>query len=465
MIAGAIQRITSIARRPGVLVAAWALALGVLAVAGWRVLLPALGYRSLAFPSYYTSARLALSGNFGPAIYDEVWFGNLQTALGLRADIFGPQPPTMALLMLPVAWMPPAPARVAWIGLALACLLAIGLLMWRAAQTRPGDRLALPLILLLLAAYRPLHAELRYAQVYTLLALCYALWLYGYARGRDGLAGAALAALALAKLAGWPLWLLLIVERRWRALGWAVGLGAAVVLLSLPLLGRDVWVAYLTGELAGVTVEPIFAVTAFQTLAGLLRQLFVYNADFTPAPLLDAPLLAAGLWWLAAAALLLPTLLRRGRSRLLTGAAMLCLVVPIQPAGEQHHYLVLLAPLLLAILLRAELAASPAALLLALAAAALLVLPPNYFLDNAAWAGWPRAPLAYPRLYAALLLWGAMLLWRSRPPAPAPAADGGQGAGVAALAPAPAAADGGQGAGSAAPALATPLAPGEGGER
>lgn len=114
------------------------------------------------------------------------------------------------------------------------------------------------------------------------------------------------------------------------------------------------------------------------------------------------------------------------RARLYAGAAALCLVVPLQPAGEQHHYTIILAPLLLTLLLAMQparrapalatppLATSPAprtlvvAALLALAVA--LFLAPPFFLDNAAWAGWPRALLAYPRLYGALALWAALLV-------------------------------------------------------
>jgi hypothetical protein len=86
--------------------------------------------------------------------------------------------------------------------------------------------------------------------------------------------------------------------------------------------------------------------------------------------------------------------------------------VPLQPAGEQHHYVVLLVPLLLLVPLAGRLAReAPAAAALAALAVGLLLLP-SYFLDNAAWAGWPRALLAYPRLYAALALWAGLVIWR-----------------------------------------------------
>ena len=204
---------------------------------------------------------------------------------------------------------------------------------------------------------------------------------------------------------------------------------------TLPLVGLDTWQAYLFGRVGDLAANPIFGVTALQTVASLLRQLFVYDPTYTPAPLLDAPVLATGLWLAAAAGLLGLTLASARRfPPLVAGAATLCLVVPTQPAGEQHHYVMLLTPLLLALILAAHhlrgAARDPRTLrtwprrvmapearavsaALALAAAALMLLPSNYFLDNAAWAGWPRAIFAYPRLYGALLLWAAWMFYGS----------------------------------------------------
>jgi len=49
-----------------------------------------------------------------------------------------------------------------------------------------------PLAAIVVALDRPLHADLLTSQVYTLLALLYALWLYGYLTRCDWLCGAAL---------------------------------------------------------------------------------------------------------------------------------------------------------------------------------------------------------------------------------------------------------------------------------
>jgi hypothetical protein len=408
--------------RPG-LAALWLVAALAAGAMLWRVLLPSARADSFGFASYYTSARLVMAGELGPQIYDNAWFQARERALGLRDDIYGHQPPTMALVMLPVAWLPAPLARAAWLALDMLWLALGGLLVVAAAATggaRAGPA-AVALMVVVVALFPPLRAELRYAQIYTLMALWYAGWLYGFTTGRDWLCGAALAALALVKLAGAPLWLMLLAAGRWRACAWAGAIWLAALVATLPLVGADTWRAYLGDRAGDLAANPVFGVTALQTLVSLLRQLFVYDPQYTPAPLVHAPALATALWLALAAALMAPTLANARRAPLLTGCAALCLVVPLQPAGEQHHYVLLLAPLFVALIMARRLfALSPVAAAL-VAAGAALQFAPSYFLDNAAWAGWPTALLAYPRLYGALLLWAAFLIWRrAELAAPAP---------------------------------------------
>jgi hypothetical protein len=70
----------------------------------WHTLLPATRTHTYAFSAYYTAARLVLQGQAGTRFCAE-WFFEQQRALGFgsRADIFCPNPPSTALIMLPVA--------------------------------------------------------------------------------------------------------------------------------------------------------------------------------------------------------------------------------------------------------------------------------------------------------------------------------------------------------------------------
>jgi hypothetical protein len=281
------------------------------------------------------------------------------------------------------------------------------------------------------ALYQPLHADLQANQVYTLIALLYALWLYGHATRRDWLCGAAMAGLALAKLSGWPLWVFTVVSRRWRILVWAIGLGLTGMLATLPLLGVDFWELYLLRQLVTIPDNPVNGSPAFQTITSLLRQCFVYDASWSSAPLADVPWLATGLWWLLAAILLWATLRRAAAdTTLFSGMALCCLIVPLQPAGEQYHYTLLLTVVLILLggwmYRRITIDSSRTPIVVCLGLAGLLFVAPSYFLRSL-WltSGWPLVLLAYPRLYGALLLWGALLMMRNtgasaRCPAAAP---------------------------------------------
>jgi hypothetical protein len=465
------NRAIALPRRPAML-AGWLCAAALLAVFVWRTAVPAAGHTTYAFSAYYTAARLTLSGQAGVR-FCTPWFFDQQRALGFgdRADYFCPNPPTNALAFLPVAWLPPLPAQAAWVACDVLMLAAIAALGWRivaraAAGGGAGAAVQFALVLGLIGAlFRPLMAELRALQVYIVVALFYALWLYGYLARRDWVCGLALALLVLIKLSGWPLWLLMLAAGRWRALAWAVAIGTAIGLATLPLLTFEFWRVYMFQQVPAISADATNAVPAYQTLLSLLRQLFSYDARWAPRPLLDAPWLGGLLWWAAALGLLAPTLLaarrpratgtRRGnsvtgwlavgcrqsaatsdtaggqplaaaRSDLLksqTGSSLaieplplaaLCLVVPLQPAGEEHHYTLLMIVLLVLFsqpglaLLRSRAAVAGAAL------AVLLLILPSYFLQTAQWQGWPVALLAYPRLYGALILWGVLLFGRDR---------------------------------------------------
>jgi hypothetical protein len=95
----------------------WALALSVavLAVYCAAVIVPAARHPNTdGFAAYYTASRILLSQPRDvPRLYDDEWFQSRIDQFGFEGvrDIYNIQPPTMTLLMVPVAWMPRPLAR------------------------------------------------------------------------------------------------------------------------------------------------------------------------------------------------------------------------------------------------------------------------------------------------------------------------------------------------------------------
>src|SRR6185436_19584807 len=83
------------------------------------------------------SAHLTLQGAAGGQFCDP-WFFDQQRRLGLKVDFFCPSPPTMALIMLPIAWLSPGPARFLWIALDLCAIAIICAISWK-LKVRVGE--------------------------------------------------------------------------------------------------------------------------------------------------------------------------------------------------------------------------------------------------------------------------------------------------------------------------------------
>ncbi|MFH1926914.1 MAG: glycosyltransferase family 87 protein [Chloroflexota bacterium] len=154
-----------------------------------------------------------------------------------------PYTPVLAILLLPLSYLPYAWASVIWatlnvIALGLGCWL---ILLSQGMITPP--RLALAL--LLLYGFRPALVGLRLGQIDVLIFLAIGLSFYLLKRGREGWAGALLGlAIAIkffaAILVGYLLW-----KRRWRPVLWAGIVALVLVVGSYAVVGFDTIPGYL----------------------------------------------------------------------------------------------------------------------------------------------------------------------------------------------------------------------------
>jgi hypothetical protein len=81
----------------------------------WKGIIPALTTVDTDFPNYYTSSRLLLEGKDMSRLYDDQWFQEQINAYGIEQQgKFAPFPPVTAVLMIPLALLPPLVALRVW---------------------------------------------------------------------------------------------------------------------------------------------------------------------------------------------------------------------------------------------------------------------------------------------------------------------------------------------------------------
>jgi hypothetical protein len=361
---------------------------------------------SNGFVAYYTSAQLLREGAPVERYYDDDWFAARISERGPAIyDIYAPNPPTAALLLLPLSGLDQPGARVVWTLLNLAALA--GGVGWLLSRLGMDGRWAAGFILLVLL-YQPVFASLGQGQVYLLLLGAMVVAWHGFRSGRPALLGVALGTMFALKTAGLFLWLLLVVRRQWSGMAWGMATALLLAVGSLPWLGVESWRSYLA-LLPGYSARPDMSVTAYQSLPGFLRHLLTYDAQWNPSPLMAEPLAATVLMGLGACLVLGATVALTSRSRDLDlafstfGMATLLL----SPLSLDYHYVLALIPLAV---LWTRVSSRPRlwpALLLG-SATALIALDLPYLSPRLA--GGPWSLLAYPKLYGALILWG-LALW------------------------------------------------------
>jgi hypothetical protein len=384
------------------IILAWSAAVVVLAAFTWY----SAGSVTHGFVAYYAAARLLVTGQLGPMAYNDPWFGAFVKTITASnvAEIFTPNPPTMALMAAPIAMLSPYPARALWLGASLAsvALATLALLRFR---TRLGQPVSPALVLVMLLA-PAVFANLRVGQAYLIIVALLTAAALLLIRQRDGLAGVFLGLLFGLKLSGVGLLVLLVARRRFRAVVAAAAVAGMLAIVITPLIDPLMWRDY-PPRVREFVARPSGSVTAYQSTAALFRHLCVADPKWNPSPAADC----------AAAAFAVPTLLIAA-AFLVSGAAVIrsqgrdayviaagiCLSELSQPAAPEPHFALLAIPLALV----------PMETWLFVVVAALILVPLEYTAEQFT-AGW-TALLAYPRLYATWLLWALSIrgLWGIR---------------------------------------------------
>ena len=378
-----------------------------IAILGAYAYLVAAGRMTHGFIAYYAASRALLAGRFGAWVYDEPSFtAYVQELTGTGVlEIFGPNPPSMSLLLLPLAALDPATARAVWLVLSLAAWGWASAVLARRMSPRSMGSATVAVALMLLSP--AVFANIRNAQAYLVIAAAQVAAAHFILRRRDGTAGTLLGASVAVKTSGVPLLLVIAFAKRRRALVTALAMGAACVAVTIAVTGIEPWMRY-PGYVAEFVGQPRAAVTAYQTTASLFHRLCIADPAWNPAAAADCSTLGRAMPALLEVAAVLITLrVVAGAPAALWLAAGGCLSVLLLPIAEDHQFVLLALPMMLLVESRRQ-SGHDRVFTWAFVAFSVLLLVP---LENTAYrftAGW-GVLLAYPRLYAAWLLWALVI--------------------------------------------------------
>ena len=223
------------------------------------------------FPQFYVAGEIISRGE-AERLYDQPYFRQYQASL--RNDpLRSLYPPTMGLLMAPLARLPYDQALAAWWALQAVCLFACGVIFYRTAPIARPWRINM---LVALAGLVPLWVAVGIGHLAPMLLLVLAGGLTLHRQGKCRWAGLVLSILALKPqlAAGLVLWMLLRRDLR-TLLGLAAGFALQALTVAL-VLGPRLWLdyAYAMPGISAVTRAYRYSPLFEQSLTGIVSNLF-----------------------------------------------------------------------------------------------------------------------------------------------------------------------------------------------
>jgi len=368
---------------------------------------------TFGFPAAYSASRLVALHDRSGNLQDWDWFRAQTRRFGFKAtDVFYGNPPSAALVMLPIAALPPGQARVVWTWFTLALwIFSAGLLGSRLITSEAASPwIVAPALLCLATLYAPFRANVEEGQTYVfafaLQSACCWFWL----RQQPTMAGAFGGALLACKGYGLPFMIFAVLRRDWAFCKGALTSFGLLALISGWALGFKQWL-YFFSTYRGTSFSGI-PTPALQTVKSALA-LILNLPTIQAGPLrLLSPSSDHLLFGIEVAATVVCLLwLSRGRGRPSASALSACVLVNLafSPRAEEHSYPLAMTALLL--LLPESRKQSVSAWLVILGG--VLLSWPFHLQDRTPLTGTAAIP-DFARLWGGVLLLVAALLAESR---------------------------------------------------
>ena len=155
-----------------------------------------------------------------------------------------PHTPPLALLCFPLAFVSYQNAATIWLAVEMICLMAAIFLLLRAGKGRAPSALTLGLAFLIALGLPPVYKGIATGQINTiLLLLLTAAWL-ALSSKREVSGGLLLGLATGLKLIFWPLWVLLAMQIRAKALTVAFATFLTLNLAAVAVMGKEQMITY-----------------------------------------------------------------------------------------------------------------------------------------------------------------------------------------------------------------------------
>jgi Glycosyltransferase family 87 len=209
-------------------------------------------------------------------VYDERWYPAFTTPLyaeprgvsspvaGLGRWVLDPYEYPPPFLLLPRAALAITDSferiRTAWFVIQALCLVVGGLLLMRWIGGREG--LVTGLLLPAILASIPTMLNFQFGQFHAMAVMLALAAMVAFDRRRFAVGGTLLSFAILSKIFPGVLLVMLTGQRRWREIGWTLGIGVVFVMLALLILGTDPFIAFVSYQLPRILSGEAFSFSA-----------------------------------------------------------------------------------------------------------------------------------------------------------------------------------------------------------
>lgn len=362
------------------------------------------------FTSYYTFSSLMLDGEDLTKAYNDDYFNSKVKEKGIEvSDILASNIPTNSFALAPFVWLEPKTAKIVWSLFSITLFFCSLYILFKIYGITLKNNAGFGILLLVLL-WRPLYENIALGQLYCLLLFLFSLTLWGMHKNKKIYSSLALSFVFLLKGYGVVNLLWLALKKKWKFLLITLAFILIGILLSMFVIGFDVWKTYLTDASAKLGKLSSMGHTAYQTINSLLMHLFVFDEKWLPHPVINLPVNIVFIFSLLVnISIILYVISGKTQSpgqMLLSFSAAIAAGVVTAPVAEEYHYL-LFIPLFIGLgdyfynkyLDKKRIGLQE---ILFFTAVLIMILPLNYkALQDSVF---PIYLLAYPKLYAGLIL-------------------------------------------------------------